>query len=95
MPMRVFPDCHTDTDRVIKRRHHLFPAAHPVENALSVALLNVGPIIHSVLFLLNTGAIEHFAAWDFYNEGTTPSVGIYCDGPLEIDAEPTKRKEMP
>jgi opine dehydrogenase len=37
-------------------------------------LLNVGPIIHSCLVLLNTGPIEHFDSWDIHNEGTTPSV---------------------
>jgi len=72
LPVGVFPAC--NTDRVLERINRLFPAAHAVENALSVALLNVGPIIHSVLFLLNTGAIEHFSAWDIHNEGSTASV---------------------
>lgn len=72
LPVGVFPACRTA--EVLGPIGRLFPAAHPVENALSAALLNVGPIIHSVLFLLNTGAIEHFAAWDIHNEGTTPSV---------------------
>ena len=72
LPMGVFPAC--NTDKVFERVKQLYPAAHTVENSLSVALLNVGPIIHSVLFLLNTGAIEHFSTWDIHNEGTTPSV---------------------
>ena len=72
LPLGVFPA--SNTDRTIERVSRLYPAAHPVEDALSVALLNVGPIIHSVLFLLNTGAIEHFPAWDIHNEGTTRSV---------------------
>ena len=72
LPVGVFPAC--NTDRVLDRINQLYPVAHSVENSLSVALLNVGPIIHSVLFLLNTGAIEHFATWDIHNEGTTPSV---------------------
>jgi len=72
LPMGVFPAC--NTDRTFEQVSRLYPAAHPVENALSVALLNVGPIIHSVLFLLNTGAIEHFPTWDIHNEGTTQSV---------------------
>ncbi|MEJ2167277.1 MAG: NAD/NADP octopine/nopaline dehydrogenase family protein [Desulfobacterales bacterium] len=72
LPIGVFPA--RNTDRVCKLLTRLYPAVHPVENALSVALLNVGPIIHSVLFLLNTGAIEHFPAWDIHNEGTTRSV---------------------
>lgn len=72
LPVGVFPAC--NTDKVFELIKQLYPAAHTVENALSVALLNVGPIIHSVLFLLNTGAIEHFSTWDIHNEGTTPSV---------------------
>lgn len=72
LPVGVFPA--RETDSALKTVRRLYPAAHPVENSLSVALLNVGPIIHSVLFLLNTGAIEHFESWDIHNEGTTPSV---------------------
>lgn len=72
LPLGVFPA--RNTDKVFELVSRLYPVAHPVENALSVALLNVGPIIHSVLFLLNTGAIERFPNWDIHNEGTTPSV---------------------
>jgi len=72
LPVGVFPA--RITDKVFEVVKRLYPAAHTVENALSIALLNVGPIIHSVLFLLNTGAIEHFSSWDIHNEGTTPSV---------------------
>jgi opine dehydrogenase len=72
LPVGVFPA--RSTDKIFEIIKRLYPAAHTVENALSIALLNVGPIIHSVLFLLNTGAIEHFSSWDIHNEGTTPSV---------------------
>ncbi len=72
LPVGVFPG--RSTRGTLEVLGALFPGAHPVENALSVALLNVGPIIHSVLVLLNTGAIEHFESWDIHNEGTTPSV---------------------
>jgi len=72
LPVGVFP-AH-NTSRVTERLTGLYPSVHPVENALSAALLNVGPVIHSVLFLLNTGAIEHFPTWDIHNEGTTESV---------------------
>jgi opine dehydrogenase len=72
LPVGVFPA--RNTGRVFELIKTLYPASHPVENALSAALLNVGPIIHSVLVLLNTGAIEHFSHWDIHNEGTTPSV---------------------
>jgi opine dehydrogenase len=72
LPVGVFPARKTETAIGVLRE--LYPAVHPVENALSVALLNVGPIIHSVLVLLNTGPIEHLEAWDIHNEGTTQSV---------------------
>jgi opine dehydrogenase len=72
LPLGVFPA--RNTARVEERLTGLYPSVHPVENSLSAALLNVGPVIHSVLFLLNTGAIEHFPAWDIHNEGTTESV---------------------
>lgn len=72
LPVGVFPARKThDAISVLKE---LYPAIHPVENALSVALLNVGPIIHAVLVLLNTGPVESLQAWDIHNEGTTKSV---------------------
>ena len=72
LPVGVFPSGKSDS--AIKKLQELYPAIHEVENTLSVALLNVGPIIHSCLVLLNTGPIEHFKAWDIHNEGTTPAV---------------------
>jgi opine dehydrogenase len=72
LPVGVFPG--KKTEEAIPILKGLYPAIYGVENALSVALLNVGPIIHSVLMLLNTGPIEHFESWDVHNEGTTKSV---------------------
>ncbi len=72
LPVGVFPA--KRTEKTVHVLRELYPAIHAVENALSVALLNVGPIIHSVLMLLNTGPIEHFPSWDIHNEGTTKSV---------------------
>ncbi len=46
----------------------------PVEDALSGALMNAGPIIHPPLILMNAGPIEHFDKWDIHNEGTQPSI---------------------
>ena len=71
-PVGVFPAARTS--ETVDRLAELYPEIHPVENALSVALLNVGPLLHSVLVLLNLGAIEHSQAWDIHNEGTTASV---------------------
>ena len=72
LPVGVFPG--RKTEHTVALLRELYPAIHPVENALSVALLNVGPVIHSVLVLLNTGPIESLDAWDIHNEGTSPSV---------------------
>lgn len=72
LPVGVFPA--REKNESISLLKELYPAIHAVEDILSVALLNVGPIIHSVLMLLNTGPIEHFDSWDIHNEGTTNSV---------------------
>lgn len=58
----------------------VFPGAiEPVEDALSAALMNAGPIIHPPLILMNAGPIEHFDRWDIHNEGTQPSVRAVHD----------------
>jgi opine dehydrogenase len=52
-----------------------FPGAiEPVEDALSAALMNAGPVIHPPLILMNAGPIEHFDRWDIHKEGTQPSI---------------------
>lgn len=51
-----------------------YPAIHPVENALSIALLNAGGEMHSVLMLLNTGPIESLPSWHIDKEGASESV---------------------
>lgn len=61
-----------------------FPAVERIENALSGALMNAGPIIHPPLILMNAGPLEHFDAWDIHNEGTQPAVRRVTDA---LDAE--------
>jgi opine dehydrogenase len=52
-----------------------FPGViEPVEDALSAALMNAGPVIHPPLILMNAGPIEHFDRFDIHKEGTQPSV---------------------
>lgn len=51
-----------------------YPSVEPIEDALSGALMNAGPIIHPPLILMNAGPLEHFASWDIHNEGTQPSI---------------------
>ena len=48
-----------------------FRAIEPIEDALSAALMNAGPIIHSPLIIMNAGPIGHFDKWDIHNENTT------------------------
>lgn len=62
-----------------------FPGAiEPVEDALSAALMNAGPIIHPPLIVMNAGPIEHFDRWDIHNEGTQPSIRRVTD---KLDGE--------
>ncbi|AOJ06139.1 NAD/NADP-dependent octopine/nopaline dehydrogenase family protein [Burkholderia mayonis] len=51
-----------------------YPSIEPVEDALSAALMNAGPVIHPPLIMMNAGPLEHFDAWDIHNEGTQPSI---------------------
>ncbi|MFC0216914.1 NAD/NADP octopine/nopaline dehydrogenase family protein [Pseudochelatococcus lubricantis] len=63
------------TDHAIAVIGEAFPGAiEPVEDALSGALMNAGPIIHPPLILMNAGPIEHFDRWDIHNEGTQPAI---------------------
>lgn len=56
-----------------------YPAIEPVEDALSGALMNAGPIIHPPLILMNAGPLEHFEKWDIHSEGTQPSIRRVTD----------------
>lgn len=51
-----------------------YPSIEPLDDALSGALMNAGPVIHPPLILMNAGPLEHFEAWDIHNEGTQPSI---------------------
>jgi opine dehydrogenase len=56
-----------------------YPAIEPIEDALSGALMNAGPIIHPPLILMNAGPLEHFPKWDIHKEGTQPSIRRVTD----------------
>ena len=81
LPAGVFP-AH-ETERVLRLIKQFFPV-EPVEDALSAALMNAGPIIHPPLILMNAGPLEHFERWDIHNEGTQPSIRRVTDA---LDAE--------
>jgi len=82
LPTGVFPArAHELAFGLIRRA---FPALEPVEDALSAALMNAGPIIHPPLILMNAGPLEHFERWDIHNEGTQTSIRRVTDA---LDAE--------
>lgn len=56
-----------------------YPSVEPIEDALSGALMNAGPIIHPPLILMNAGPLEHFPKWDIHKEGTQPSIRRVTD----------------
>ncbi|MEM8550782.1 MAG: NAD/NADP octopine/nopaline dehydrogenase family protein [Pseudomonadota bacterium] len=73
LPVGVLPARLTDNALPIIKA--AFPAAiEKLDDALSGALMNAGPIIHPPLILMNAGPIEHFDRWDIHNEGTQPSI---------------------
>ncbi len=72
LPTGVFPARLAEHAFAVIRE--AYPTVLPVEDALSAALINAGPIIHPPLIMMNAGPIEHFDHWDIHNEGTTPSI---------------------
>lgn len=82
LPTGVFPASgHAAAFAVVKAA---FPAVEPVEDALSAALMNAGPVIHPPLIFMNAGPLEHFERWDIHKEGTQPSIRRVTDA---LDAE--------
>jgi opine dehydrogenase len=81
LPTGVYPA--KNSEPVLSLLKRLFPV-EPVEDALSAALMNAGPVIHPPLILMNAGALEHFERWDIHKEGTQPSVRRVTDA---LDAE--------
>ncbi len=78
LPTGVFPA--RLSEQAIAVIGQTFPGAiEPVEDALSGALMNAGPVIHPPLIVMNAGPIEHFDHWDIHNEGTQPSIRRVTD----------------
>ena len=82
LPTGAFPAC--DSEHAFDVIRRAYPAIEPIEDALSAALMNAGPIIHPPLILMNAGPLEHFDKWDIHNEGTQPSIRRTTDA---LDAE--------
>jgi opine dehydrogenase len=88
LPTGVFPARRSQSGfSVIKKA---FPAIEPVEDALSGALMNAGPIIHPPLIFMNAGPLEHFQRWDIHKEGTQPAIRRVTDA---LDAERIAARE--
>ena len=88
LPTGVFPS--RLKGKSIETIRKAFPAIEPVEDALSAALMNAGPIIHPPLVLMNAGPLEHFERWDIHNEGTQPAIRRVTDA---LDAERIAARE--
>jgi len=82
LPTGVYPRKSSDFALSVVRK--AFKSIEPVEDALSGALMNAGPIIHPPLILMNAGPLEHFEKWDIHKEGTQPSIRRVTDA---LDAE--------
>jgi opine dehydrogenase len=81
LPTGVYPAKKGEWARTVIGK--AFPV-EPVEDALSAALMNAGPVIHPPLILMNAGPLEHFEAWDIHKEGTQASIRRVTDA---LDAE--------
>lgn len=88
LPSGVFPGRNHEAAFAVLRK--AFPTVEAVEDALSAALMNAGPIIHPPLILMNAGPLEHFERWDIHKEGTQPSIRRVTDA---LDAERIRVRE--
>ncbi len=77
LPTGVFPS--KDSLRALKIAAGAYPSVEPIEDALSGALMNAGPIIHPPLILMNAGPLQHFDKWDIHNEGTQVAIRRVTD----------------
>ncbi len=71
LPTGVYPAARTDPAMSVIVQ--AYPAAEPVEDALSAALLNSNGALHAPLVLLNAGPLDR-GEYDIHVEGTTPVV---------------------
>ncbi|HLS66925.1 MAG TPA: NAD/NADP octopine/nopaline dehydrogenase family protein [Pseudogracilibacillus sp.] len=88
LPTGVFPS--NKSDEAFSILKEAYPAIEPIEDALSGALMNAGPIIHPPLIIMNAGPIEHFDKWDIHDEGTQTSIRNVHDA---LDAERIRIRE--
>ena len=77
LPTGVFPA--RNSDHAFPILEQAYPVIERIEDALSGALMNAGPIIHPPLIMMNAGPMEHFDKWDIHNEGTQPAIRRVTD----------------
>jgi opine dehydrogenase len=77
LPTGVLP--YNNADYAIKILKQAYPVVEEAEDALSGALMNHGPIIHSPLIIMNAAPMQHFNTWDIHNEGTQAAVRSVAD----------------
>jgi opine dehydrogenase len=82
LPTGVFPNAAAQPTLAVLRQ--AYPCIESIEDALSGALMNAGPIIHPPLILMNAGPLEHFERWDIHKEGTQSAIRRVHDA---LDAE--------
>lgn len=82
LPTGVFPA--RLTGMAIEKLKKVVPTVHAVEDVLSGALMNAGPIIHPPLVVMNTGPIENQHSYDIHNEGTSAGIRLVQ---RDLDAE--------
>ena len=82
LPTGVFPSALSE--QAFKRLKQAYSSVEAIEDGLSGALMNAGPIIHPPLIMMNAGPLEHFESWDIHNEGTQPSIRRVTN---QLDAE--------
>lgn len=72
LPTGIFPARKSDAAFALLEK--AYASVRRIEDALSGALMNAGPIIHPPLILMNAGPLQHFPSWDIHNEGTQPAI---------------------
>ncbi len=77
LPTGVYPAC--DERQAIAVIREAYASVHGCGDALSGALMNVGPVIHPPLIVMNAAPLQHFERWDIHNEGTQPAVRAVTD----------------
>ena len=77
LPTGVYPA--RDAGHAIEVIRRAFPSVQPCGDALSGALMNAGPVIHTPLVVMNAAPLQHFERWDIHAEGTQPAVRAVTD----------------